>query len=599
MPDIPAGWEPKEPEDTKPGGAAGETPDTADAGDAGDARGPEAAGDARGAEGAGDARGAHPATTRAMAGWPGAGAPPPGASYFGGPQPGGPYGGSPYVPEPGWLDDVSTRTPAPVTAATLWAALVTGVLGALLLADGLAVNLLLLALPAAVAAYAAARHAGRRPRPWTLTWAIGCLALLVVPALRDAGWPVFLSVIASFTLGALALNGARTWPAVLLAPLDPLHSLVTSPGWVWRGIRARVGGSRGRTGQVLRAVVVTVVLLVVFGALFAGADAAFADLLDALTPDVSGGQGPLRLLLFLLGLAVALSAAHTAAAPTPWDRAVVPPGRPGGRVEWALPLVVLAVLFAAFNVIQLTVLFGGYEAVLTKTGQTYSEYARQGFWQLLTVTVLFLIVVIFAVRRAPRGNDRDRVLVKGVLGTLCALALVVVASAVRRMDMYVDAYGLTRLRISVMAVEIWLGVVIVLVMAAGVWGARLLPRAVAASAAAGVLIFGLMSPDAVIAEHNVQRYEKSGMFDVEYANQLSADAVPALDKLEEPLRSCALVQITQDLDRNSPWYATSWATARARGILGPAKFLPVLRYGPPCSEYRDQDQDDDTYDYSR
>ncbi|WSW78122.1 DUF4173 domain-containing protein [Streptomyces sp. NBC_00996] len=467
-----------------------------------------------------------------------------------------------------WLSELQVRSPAPVRTATLWAALASGVLSMLLLDDGLALNLLLVAIPATLAAYFAAQAAGRRTRAWTLVWGIGGIGLLIVPALRDADWPSFLAVVTAVALGSLALHGGRTWPAVLLGPIGVFNALVTGPTWGWRGLRERFGGARRRVGAGLRALAVTAVLLLVFGALFAGADAAFADLLGELMPDASVSGGPWRVVLLALGLVGALAAAHTAAAPVQWDRVEVPKGRPRGRLEWALPLIVLTVLFAAFNAVQLAVLFGGYDAVLKKTGQTYAEYARQGFWQLLLVTLLTLLVIAFALRWAPRDEARDRKLVRGVLGTLCGLSLVVVASAVRRMDMYVEAYGLTRLRVSVVAVELWLGLIIVLIMAAGAWGARWLPRAVAASAAAGVLAFGLMSPDGLIAERNVQRYEDTGKFDLEYARGLSADAVPALDKLKEPLRSCALSPVAIELGEDEgPWYATSWGEAHARDIL--------------------------------
>jgi hypothetical protein len=471
-------------------------------------------------------------------------------------------------PVPGWFDKVRAGAPAPVTTVTLWAALAAGVVAALVLADGFGVNLLLVAVPAALAAWAAAHRAKRAPRPWTVVWAVAGLALLVVPALRDAGWPVFLAVAGSIAMGALALNGGRSWTAVLLAPLGLCGATVPGVAWAARGVRERAAGTSGRLGPVLRGTGAAVLLLIVFGALFAGADAAFANLLSNLVPDLDGpADGPLRLVTLVLGVVGALAAARTAAAPVPWDRTRIPEGRPRGRTEWALPLIVLTLLFAAFNVVQLAVLFGGYDAVLEKTGLTYSEYARQGFWQLLIVTLLFLLVVVVAVRTAPRSGPRDRVLVRGVLGVLCALALVVVASAVRRMDMYVDAYGLTRLRISVLAVEFWLGLVIVLIMAAGVWGARWLPRAVAVSAAAGVLAFGVMSPDAVIAEHNVQRHMAEGKLDQGYLEGLSVDAVPALDRLEEPLRSCLLAEFTDELDDALPWYATSWSEREARRIL--------------------------------
>ncbi|MFE3830722.1 DUF4153 domain-containing protein [Streptomyces sp. NPDC059092] len=471
---------------------------------------------------------------------------------------------------PAWMAEVRPDPPARIRTATLWSVVATALLSALLLRDGLGPNLLIVAVPAALAAFFAAQAAGRLPRPWTLVWAVGGLALLAVPALRDAGLPTFLAVVSAAALGALALGGSRTWTGVLLG-LPGLFG-AAGPGTVWalRGLRERAGGTRGRVAPVLRAVAVSVALLIVFGALFASADAAFAEILGSLTPDVSVSEGPWQVVLFALGLFGALAAAHTAASPPRWDRVTVRPGRPRGRTEWALPLIVLNLLFAAFIAVQLVVLLGGYDKVLTETGLMPAEYARQGFWQLLWVTVLVLVVMVVAVRWAPRGGARDGALVRTVLGALGMLALVVVAAALRRMDLYVDAFGLTRLRVSVTAVELWLGLVIVLMLVAGATRGRWLPRAVAASVGAGVLTFGLVSPDALVAERNVQRYERTGKIDAEYLRELSADAVPALDRLPEPLRSCSLRGVFLDLRDGAgdePWYATSLAERGARDLL--------------------------------
>ncbi|MEU9608414.1 DUF4173 domain-containing protein [Streptomyces sp. NPDC048057] len=468
--------------------------------------------------------------------------------------------------------------PATVTGVTLGAALGTGVLSALLLGPGLGTNLLLVAAVATLAAYAAARRAGRRFRPWTCVWAAGGLALLLVPAIRDAGWPAFLAVVAALMAGSLALHGGRTWHGVFLGAVGLLGSLVTGPTWAIEGLRQRMAASR-RWGPAARSLGVAALLLFVFGALFSAADAAdaaFADLLGALVPEVPVAEGPWRFLLFLLGVAGALAAAHVAAAPTHWDRLAVRRGRPRARWEWALPLIVLDLLFAAFNAVQLAVLFGGYDKVLAETGLTYAEYARQGFWHLVLATLLTLGVIALALRWAPRTDDRDRLVVRSVLGTLCLLTLVVVASALRRMELYVDAYGLTQLRLTVAAMELWLGLVLALIMAAGVYGAAWLPRTVAASAAVGVLAFGLASPDALVAERNADRYQRTGKLDVGYLQELSADAVPALDRLAEPLRSCALEGIAEELeeDAHKPWHATSWGQSRARKILAERPVQP-------------------------
>ncbi|MDQ0987505.1 DUF4153 domain-containing protein [Streptomyces sp. V2I9] len=476
------------------------------------------------------------------------------------------------------------RPPVPplIPPAVLWSVLATAVLSACFLGDGIGANLLIVAVPAALAAFFAARSAGRRLRPWTATWAVGGLALLAVPALRDAGWPTFLAMVSAFALGSLTLHGSRSWPGTIIGSVGLFDSVV--PGIIWgvRGIRARADGSRARWGAALRTAAVALVLLVVFGALFAGADAAFAELLGDLLPDAPVGEAPWRIFLFALGLAGALAAAYAAAAPVRWDGITVRPGKPRGRAEWALPLIVLNLLFAVFITLQLVVLLGGYERVRAETGLDHAEYARQGFWQLLWATLLTLLVIALALRWAPRGGSRDRTLVRAVLGPLCVLTLVVVASALRRMDLYVDEYGLTRLRISVAAMELWLGVVLVLILAAGVFGSRFLPRAVAASAAVGVLAFGLLSPDSLIAEQNVQRFasrEEAGI-DIDYLKDLSADAVPALDRLPEPQRSCALRIIQREvLAADTPWYATSWGEARAQEIL---EKRPVRGDGRDC-----------------
>ncbi|MFF7359695.1 DUF4153 domain-containing protein [Streptomyces sp. NPDC008125] len=494
----------------------------------------------------------------------------------------------PRPAQPGVFARVRPDAPPPIGSAALWAVLATGILSALLLGEGLGINLLLVALPAAAGAWLEARRAGRKARAWTLTWAVGGPALLVVPALSDAGWPTFLAVVSAVALGSLALHGSRSWLGVLAGSLGMLDRVVPGVGWGLRGVRARATGSRAHWGTVLRTAAVAAVLLLVFGTLFASADAAFADLLGDVLPDVSVGDGPVRVLLLALGLVGALAAAHTAAAPTRWDGITVRPGRARGRVEWALPLIVLDVLFAAFIALQLVVLLGGYDKVLEETGPKPAEYAREGFWQLLWATLLTLVVIALALRLAPRGGAKDRLLVKGVLGTLCVLTLVVVASALRRMDLYVDAFGLTRLRISVAAVELWLGVVLVLIIAAGVFGARHLPRAVAVSAAIGVLAFGLISPDRLIAEQNVQRYREGKAIDITYLQNLSADAVPALDRIPDPnMRACALREIQSTLRRSdAPWYATSWSEATARDLLAEHPVAPV---GSPCYELNDTD----------
>ncbi|MFJ4095010.1 DUF4153 domain-containing protein [Kitasatospora sp. NPDC089913] len=535
------------------------------------------AGEGAGAGGGAGAPMAGPAGAFGPAGGHGPGGYGPGGYGAGGYGPGAAPGAGPYrapgtpAPQPfQWLRPSDPERKAPATGRTVLAAVLAGLLSSWLLIDGLGVNLLLCAAVVTVGAGVAARAAGRRPRVWTVLWSALALALLAVPALYEADWPVLLSTASAVALASLALHGGRRWTGVLLALPGLLWQLV--PGLVWAGrtLRGRRVAERSQVVPVLKGVLVAVVLLTVFGALFAGADAAMANVLESLVPSLDLGEVPARAALFALGLATALGFAHIAAGPRRWDLTEVRPGRARGRLEWALPLAALNLMFGAFVVLQAVVVLGGAEAILERTGMSRSEYARQGFWQLLVVTVLTLVVVALARRWAPRGTEADRRLVRLLLGALCLLTLVVVASALGRMWFYVDASGLTTLRLWVLAVELWLGVVFVLLIVAGLTpSAGWLPRAAVLSAAAAAAVYGLMGPDAMVAEHNVARFERTGQIDLRNVRHLSADAAPTLDRLPGDYRTCALSLLAYNLRTkgDAPWYATSLAESRAHGIL--------------------------------
>jgi hypothetical protein len=198
-------------------------------------------------------------------------------------------------------------------------------------------------------------------------------------------------------------------------------------------------------------------------------------------------------------------------------------------------------VFAGFVGVQIGSLFGGQSHVLVTDGLTNAEYARQGFWQLLAVTALTLLVIAIVIGKASRASVVDRAALRILLGLLCTLSLVVVASALHRMSLYEQQYGYTTLRLFVTAVELWLGSVFLLVMATGLkMSGRWLPRAVGAGAVLTVLGLAVLNPDAYIARHNVERFETTGKIDTRYLSRLSSDAAPELDRLPEPYRSCAL-----------------------------------------------------------
>lgn len=444
--------------------------------------------------------------------------------------------------------DASVRVPDPLVAelARIWPdggraaparvavlALLAGALAAALVVDSApGLGLLLTGVAVGAASLPTLRH--RLGAHELAFGALGVLLLSVV-VVRDAPWLVALSLLAAFGLASYALVPTRGLLAGLLTGISiPLAGLRCLP-WLQRGLQ-RHGRTRSWL-RIARVGAVTGVLLLVFGALFASADAAFA----ALIPSIDLGLVPARLVTVAVVAAVALSAAFLGAAPPRWDALAPPPARPVRTAEWLVPIAMLDTLFAGFVAVQLTVLFGGHRHVLETAGLTYAEYARAGFGQLVVVTLLTLSVVAATVRWAPRETRGQRAALRALLGALCLLALVIVGSALYRLHLYEEAFGFTRLRLFMNAFESWLGVLVGLVLLAGIrLRAAWLARAVVATAAVTLLTLAAINPDAFVAQRNVDRYQATGKIDLDYLQGLSADAVPVLDTLPEPQRSCVL-----------------------------------------------------------
>lgn len=108
------------------------------------------------------------------------------------------------------------------------------------------------------------------------------------------------------------------------------------------------------------------------------------------------------------------------------------------------------VVYFVFSVIQIVYLFIGKMAL--PQGYTYAEYAREGFFQLLTVCILNVIIVL-----AVQKHFYKHPVLNGLLAAISACTYVMGASAFLRMLMYIDVYYLTRKRILVLWALITIG----------------------------------------------------------------------------------------------------------------------------------------------
>jgi signal transduction histidine kinase len=451
----------------------------------------------------------------------------------------------------------------PARLAVLLGALGVGLLGGIVLpfrGPGVGTFLVLLAAGGVILG------ASKRRDAYTRTCAGLCVLLAATTMVRDADWIDVLCVMAGAALCVCTVTGARTLLGFVLSGVAwPLAGLRGLP-WLGRTL-ARLTGF-GRSAAVVRTVVWSLLGLFVFGALFASADPLVREWGSDLLPDLSLGSAVLRAFVTVAVGGAVLAASYVGLNPPHVDPAGLE-GRPvSHRFEWLAPVLVVNAVFAAFLLAQAAVIFGGHDYVERTTGLTYSAYVHQGFGQLTVATALTLLVIWATARKVPRETGTDRAWMRASLGLLCVQTMVVVMSALHRMDTYQDAYGFTQLRLLVDVFEAWLGLLVVAVAVAGV-GLRAvwLPRFALISGVVALLVLAAVNPDAWIARQNLDRYAATGHVDWTYLRSLSDDAVPVLADLRGHERACALGHRTAADD---DWLAFNLGRHRAAADLPPS-----------------------------
>jgi two-component system sensor histidine kinase BaeS len=424
---------------------------------------------------------------------------------------------------------------------------------------GLGVALAVLATAVVIA------NAARRRLGW-FSWTLAAAAVVlgIQPLLLDAEWVVALAMTGAACLAVLAVLEPATWRQMVQRAVDLVPVGVLAPLAFGRTVMRVGSDGRGRAASIARTAALSLVLLLLFGALFNGADAAFAVVVERLVPDLRLGLWSMRAFVGVTcALFVAVCVLGLAVRPSPKTSARRPPR---ATLEWAVPLGLLDGLFASFVVLQLIVRMAGRQHVLTTAGVTYAQYAREGFFQLLMVVALTLIVVAWAPSWAGAVTGRQLHMLRLLLGVLCLLALVVAASALHRLELYEAAFGFTRLRFMVHAVIWWLAALLVAVLVLGCMRrTSLLFRVIVLVTAVFAVGFVTVRPDAVIAVRNVERWQVTGRIDTGYLGSMSTDAVPTIRSLPAGLSAPVVDHITAMRPAARTWLSFNVSRVKAGG----------------------------------
>lgn len=248
-------------------------------------------------------------------------------------------------------------------------------------------------------------------------------------------------------------------------------------------------------------------------------------------------------------------------------------------------LAVIAGVYVLYLLSQLAYFFSAFAGILPEN-YTVAQYARRGFFEMCLLCAINLVLVAgsLAISRKKEGKTPLSTRLVGLFILLFSIGLVVVALS--KMVLYINAFGMTRLRLFTSVFMAMLGLTLVFVIIRLFATTFPALRATVVAVALLGLATGYVDVDTVVAGYNVRAYQSGRLetVDTYTLSNLSAGAVPYLVELldsEDPyMREMAIHDLHRKLyeygtvmedafipDPDVDWRHYNIDDARARSLL--------------------------------
>ncbi len=414
------------------------------------------------------------------------------------------------------------------------------------------------------------RRLGLSPDRTTLALYAGAIWFASLTAVRASSPLVTINVISSLGLLGLAVaahNPLATRPAFLTEFARTAGRLIGAGALggflvTGRDLRHVDGWSIEKIRRIGVGFFVALPLLVVFGALFVSADQVFGDAFRSITSfDLPDGLTAGACIAGLIAWVVLGLLRGIVIEPEPEPEAEPGRRRYLGTTEASTAMWLINSLFGSFVAFQIFEVIASYQSA----DFSYAQQARNGFFQLVTVGAIVVGTVLlldWSVAPADhRRLHRQQRLLVGLTG-------VILVSAVVRMATYVDAYGLTRLRVFTTVFMVWIAFLLAWLTRSVLSGSRQdFARPAVAGLLATVLSLNLINPDGLIASYNLTHQPGvAAEIDSAYLyRSLSPDAVPAIvGHIENSGDPCAQLQVVDRINVNESSDIRGWNLSRSR-----------------------------------
>ena len=195
-------------------------------------------------------------------------------------------------------------------------------------------------------------------------------------------------------------------------------------------------------------------------------------------------------------------------------------------------LVCICAVYLVYLVSQLAYFVGGFSGILPKEF-TMAQYARRGFFEMAWLCAIDLGLIALFVGIVSKKEGKAPLSTRLLCLFIGIVTLFMVAAASAKMFMYIDSYGLTRLRVLTEVIMIFLAISTAVVC---LW--LFLPKMPYMKV---ILLVGLIigaavlwaDVDSMVAGYNVSAYQDGRLdsVDVGYLSTLNDSAIPHIMEL--------------------------------------------------------------------
>ncbi len=366
-----------------------------------------------------------------------------------------------------------------------------------------------------------------------------------------------------------------------------LHKLLMSPITNTRQEIKHIGrhpGLKRSLWGVMRGLAISLPFVILAGTLLTSADTGFSNYINnlfSLSFSIPSFTIPLIISAFI---AIAFLTQIKPYQPLGWYQSLSSSfSLPG--VEVFTVLTALNIVFALYIKVQIAYYFGDDSMIQNTTGIAYAEYARTGFFQLVSLSIVvlgFLWSLAWFIRKDIQAFGFWFKIMSLIM---IGLLVIIEASAIHRMVLYTNAYGLTEARFYALALMLWVGLIYIIFTLTILKSKRGQFLGNALSCGMGiVVILNIINPAALIAKYNLTHAAKIKL-DLPYLTDLGPDAYPTilakLNKVDHKYRCSIINYIEENLHRSfNDWRTWSWGIQNTRHALSTLKIKCPVNQDP-------------------